>query len=362
MLTLPDFQTAKRRTRMRTKASSGNFAYSLPTFLLPLLLSLVSQFVAATPNQKSGVEHPFKVCTVYPHLKDSYWLSVNYGMVEQARDLNIELKVFESGGYSNQIKQQQQLVDCVEWGADAIILGTVSPDLYQHSLRDLIGQTPVFATVNHLELDTFHSKYLKGKVGVDWYQMGFLTGQYLASQHPLNSGRVNISLFPGPDSSGGTKPAIKGFYDAIKGSDVHIIDTLWADNDKELQRNLVQESLQQYDVEYIVGSAVATEAAISEIRSKDGEEQAKLVSIYLSHGVYRGIIRGRVEFSPTDQMVEQGRLSVLQAYDYLTGNPYEYAQAPIIQVITPTDTLENRIDNSLSPSGYRPTFSVESID
>ena len=32
-----------------------------------------------------------KLCAVYPHLKDSYWLSINFGMTEQAKQRSIEL-------------------------------------------------------------------------------------------------------------------------------------------------------------------------------------------------------------------------------------------------------------------------------
>ncbi len=57
-----------------------------------------------------------KVCALYPHLKDSYWLSVNYGMVDEARKQRLELKVLEAGGYPSQLKQQQQIKDCIAWG------------------------------------------------------------------------------------------------------------------------------------------------------------------------------------------------------------------------------------------------------
>ncbi|MGF1719407.1 TMAO reductase system periplasmic protein TorT [Vibrio kyushuensis] len=302
------------------------------------------------------------ICAVYPHLKDSYWLSVNYGMVEEATKLGVNLKVFEAGGYPNQVKQKQQLKACVEWGADAIILGTVAPNIYYNDLKQITDNTPIFATVNHLSVSKNNQNVLKGTVGVDWYWMGFLTGEYLANKHPSNSGSVNVALLPGPSSSGGTKPVIKGFYDAINDSDIKIIKTSWADNDKELQRNLVQELIEGYDVEYIVGSAVAIEAAISEVRTLKQTTPIKLISTYLSHGVYRGIVRNRVEFAPTDQMVKQGRLSLLQAYHYLSGHAYEPIQEPKIQIITNFDTQQDIIKDSLSPSGYRPTFSVGSID
>ncbi|MGY3571353.1 TMAO reductase system periplasmic protein TorT [Vibrio paucivorans] len=312
----------------------------------------------------TGVAHADdnKLCAIYPHLKDSYWLSVNYGMVDEARKLGIQLQVFESGGYPNHDKQREQLKRCTQWGADAIVLGTVAPNIYQNDLPELIGNTPLFASVNHLEVGKANQASLKGEVGVDWYWMGYLVGQYMAEKHPKGSGITNIALLPGPVSRGGTKPVIQGFHRAIKGSDINVVETYWADNDKELQRNLVQKVIDGHEVKYIVGSAVAIEAAISELRTAGKSQKISLISTYLSHGVYRGLLRKRVEFAPTDKMVKQGRLSVRQAYQYLNNQPYEFAQAPIIEPLTPNKLKPSVIADSLSPSEYRPTFEVNLID
>lgn len=311
----------------------------------------------ATPILAQANE-PERICAVYPHLKDSYWLSVNYGMVDEANQKGVDLRVLESGGYLNLEKQKEQISLCVRWDADAIILGTVSPDLFYTSLRQTASSTPVFAAVNELTVDEANSNVVKGQVGVDWYWMGHYTGEYLKSKHPEGSGIANVVLLPGPQSSGGTKPVVKGIYDAIEGSDIRIIDTYWADNDKELQRNLVQAAIDNKNTDYIVGSAVAIEAAISELRSSNKQDSIGLVSTYLSHGVYRGLLRNRVEFAPTDKMVKQGRLSIRQAVSYLRGEQYDRVVAPTIETLTPNNLDSEVIDQSLSPSEYRPTFYV----
>lgn len=306
----------------------------------------------------ASAAEPPRLCAIYPHLKDSYWLSVNYGMVDEARKQGADLRVLEAGGYMNYDKQKEQLSLCARWNADAIILGTVAPELYDNSLRQYTGAIPIFAAVNKLSLNEENQVNLKGEVGVDWYWMGFYAGDYLKQRHPSGSGITNIALLPGPRSSGGTKPVLKGFYDAIKHSDLRIIDTLWADNDKELQRNLVQKAIDNDDVDYIVGSAVAIEAAISELRAAGKTEQIGLVSTYLSHGVYRGLLRDKVEFASTDKMVKQGRLSVQQAVSYLRHKDYQRVGAPKIEPLTPKTLNKKVIEDSLSPSEYRPTFYV----
>ncbi|MFN1512656.1 TMAO reductase system periplasmic protein TorT [Vibrio owensii] len=303
-----------------------------------------------------------KICAIYPHLKDSYWLSVNYGMVSEAEKLDVDLRVLEAGGYPNKMRQEQQLALCTQWGADAIILGTVDPQAYEHNLKNWVGDTPVFATVNQLDLDEEQSKLLKGVVGVDWYWMGYEAGKYLAEKHPKGSGNTNVALLLGPRTRGGTKPVTTGFYEAIKDSDIRIVDSYWADNDKELQRNLVQRVIDMGNIDYIVGSAVAIEAAISELRSAEKTEEIGLVSVYLSHGVYRGLLRHKVLFAPTDKMVEQGRLSVMQAVHYLRHQPYEKHASPTIKALTPKTLHDDTIEDSLSPSEYRPTFSVKAVD
>ncbi|NVD07866.1 TMAO reductase system periplasmic protein TorT [Vibrio sp. JPW-9-11-11] len=323
----------------------------------PAWLAIAAIFAISITPRAVG-QQVERLCAVYPHLKDSYWLSVNYGMVDEARVQGVDLRVLEAGGYPNLDKQREQLELCTEWQADAIILGTVAPDLYAQSLKYEVNQTPVFATVNKLITDQENQSVVKGEVGVDWYWMGYYAGEYLKKKHPKGSGIVEIALLPGPKSSGGTKPVIQGFYSAIQNSDIEIKETYWADNDKELQRNLVQQVIEQSDVQYIVGSAVAIEAAVSELRSSGKQQQIGLISTYLSHGVYRGLLRNRIEFAPSDKMVLQGRLSVKQAVRYLRNQPYEHVQAPIIEPLTPTQLSPEVIANSLSPSEYRPTFYI----
>ncbi|MEH5055761.1 TMAO reductase system periplasmic protein TorT, partial [Citrobacter braakii] len=66
----------------------------------------------------------WKLCALYPSLKDSYWLSVNYGMLEAAKKYGVSLKVLEAGGYRQFDTQKSQIAQCQQWGADAILLGS----------------------------------------------------------------------------------------------------------------------------------------------------------------------------------------------------------------------------------------------
>lgn len=336
----------------------ASYGMEIITHTPPFAEHKQSQAIQYQPLKKAV--KGWKICAVYPHLKDSYWISVNYGMVEYARQLGIRLKVLEAGGYPNLDKQLAQIMDCQQWEADAIILGTVDSVAYQGMLSRLTGDIPVFATINDINMeDPDTRKNVIAKVGVDWYEMGKVAGEFLAARHPKGSGITNIALLPGPSKRGGTKPVTRGFRDAIKNSDINIVTTLWADNSKELQRNLIQELLAgKQHLDYIVGGAVAAEVAISELRANEKSADIKIISTYLSHGVYRGLRRGKILFAPTDKMAQQAMLSIDQAVRYLEDKPFYHDLSPRIEWLTPANLPRETITDSLSPAEYRPVFSV----
>ncbi|MFZ4214712.1 TMAO reductase system periplasmic protein TorT, partial [Pantoea endophytica] len=88
----------------------------------------------------------WKLCALYPNLKDGYWLSINYGMSKAAARLGVTLNVYEAGGYRQGGVQQNQLQACQRWGADAILLGSSVAQVPDAAL--FAKQTPLIEVVN----------------------------------------------------------------------------------------------------------------------------------------------------------------------------------------------------------------------
>lgn len=130
------------------------------------------------------------------------------------------------------------------------------------------------------------------------------------ARHPAGSAPVRIAWFPGPRGAGWVSFVEQGFRAAIAGSAAEIVTTLYGDTGLEQQVLLVEQALEQRpDIDYLVGSGPMAEAAVSILRARGLTGRVRIVSIYLSRAVYRGIIRGRIMAAPTDFPVEQGRLS-----------------------------------------------------
>lgn len=304
----------------------------------------------------SVVSKAWRLCALYPHLKDSYWLSINYGMVAQARKLGVELKVLDAGGYHRADKQLAQIDECRAWGADALLLGSVSFADRRDELKARVAGLRVFGLVNDVPIDP-----LLGRVATSWNAMGRHIGEFIAARHPAGSDGVKIAWFPGA-SRWSDRPNVElGFFDALKSASVReLVVKEGADNDRRIMRALLEDALRAHpDIDYVVGGAMLAEAALIEVRHLEPTRRPKIVSYYFTHGVYRGLLRGKVLMAVTDQMVLLGQLSVDQASRYLEGLPFEKDIAPSMQTLTAgaNNTPETR--NSLSPARFSPVFDVQ---
>ncbi len=297
---------------------------------------------------------PWRICAVYPHLKDSYWLSINFGMIKQAKQRAIKLKVLEAGGYGNSDSQWQQIEHCRKWQADAILFGSVLFDPFSEQLGLINRHTPLFGLVN--EVDKVE---LTASIGVSWDEMGFKLGKYLAKIHPASTPTVRLAWFPGPLNGGGSEQATTGLIRAIKGSAIELVTIEYGLNDNISQFSLIKSVLTKYpNIDYLAGNAVMAEMAISEVSAISAQQRPKILSHYFSHGVYRGIARGKIMMANTDQMVLQGKMAINQVIDYLDGRDIESNQGPKILTIDPTNIDKFTLSDSLSPSDYKPSYQV----
>jgi protein TorT len=324
--------------------------WKLETWSTPFDYSSDSRIIDYQPT--TPAHRAWHLCIAYPHLKDAYWLNVNYGMVQEARRLGVAFTLVEAGGYPNLERQRQQIEQCVSEGADALIVGPVSFRGLNQSIARIAETMPVLATVNDID-DTG----IAAKSGVSWTTMGQVAGEYLAKRHQAGTEPVTVAWFPGPQGAGWVDFIETGFMLGLKDSSVDVVVTKWGDTGKEIQRTLVQEVLESHpQVDYIVGNALMAEAAISTLRNRSLQNQIKVISTYFTPAVYRGIRRGRILAAPTDAPVMQGRISIDQAVRILEGRDVVKHAGPQIQMIDQNNWKNFDVSNSLAPPSFLPTF------
>jgi periplasmic protein TorT len=296
------------------------------------------------------------LCVSFPHMKDPYWMAVDYGVVDESEREGVRMHLVEAGGYTNLNTQISQIEDCVAAGANAVIIGAISLDGLNNLVKEIRAKNiPVIDVINGIS-----SPELSAKSLVSFGEMGFKAGEYLAKLHPAGSAPVKVAWFPGPPGAGWVEAGNLGFQKAVKDSAIQVVDTKYGDTGKEVQLKLVEDTLEAYpDISYIVGTAVTAEAATGLLRSRGLEDQIKIVSYYFTPGVDQGIRRGQILAAPTDSAVIQGRVAIDQAVRILEGKDYLKHVGPALYVIDKSNIETFDRSSSLAPDDFKPTFSVE---
>ena len=292
------------------------------------------------------------VCVLVPHFKDEYWLSVGYGLEQQAERLELDLLLYEAGGYRARSRQIGQIDTCIEQGVDAILIGAVTsdhPDLIA-SIEQAAQKTPVIGLVNELHADT-----LSGRIGVDWQDMGQAVGHHLTKLHPDGSPRKTAIFISGPSEAGWTGPLEAGLRNGLSGSEVTILEVFGADTGLSQQLAQVEAALERYpNADYLIGSAPAIEAAIGVLVNSDDPDPPQLISTYISHTVMRGLMNGRVLAAPFDDPAMQGDMALNQVVSVLASGKPAGLVGPDIVLLTRSDPMLT--DIQISPAEYFPSI------
>ncbi len=296
------------------------------------------------------------ICVSFPHMKDAYWLGVDYGVVEEARRQGVKMQLVEAGGYTNLAKQISQLEDCVSRGANAVVIGAISADGMTNLVKSIRAKNiPVIDVINGINSPEVSAKSL-----VSFYTMGHSAGEHLVKLHPAGTKPAKVGWFPGPAGAGWVEAAHKGFMDAVKGSALQVLDPKYGDTGKEAQSKLVEDVLQgNPDLAYIAGTAVTAEAAQGIVRSRGLEKKVKIMAFYMTPGVYEGIQKGRIMAAPADSMVIQGRIAIDQAVRLLEAKDVVKHVGPKIFVVDQANLKSIPHDTILPPASFKPVFAVK---
>jgi periplasmic protein TorT len=310
--------------------------------------------LAYVPLDKA--DKKFDICVSFPHMKDSYWLAVDYGVVEESRREGVKMTLVEAGGYTNLPKQISEIEDCVAAGAQGVVIGAISYDGLNNLVSEIKSKgIPVIDVINGMS-----SKDISAKSLVSFGEMGAKAGEYLAKLHPRGSGKVKVAWFPGPPGAGWVEAGNKGFVDAVKNSDIEIVDTKYGDTGKEVQLKLVEDVLEANpDIQYIVGTSPTAEASVGLLKDRGLTGKIKVLAYYFTPPVYEGIKNGTILAAPTDSAVIQGRIAIDQVVRILEGKPYEKHVGPALYVIDKTNVNDFDKASSLAPDDFKPTFSVD---
>ena len=312
----------------------------------------------AKPNKR------YQVGVSFPHLKDVYWLAVDYGIVNEARKLGVGITLVEAGGYDNLAKQQEQVRGLVKDGIDGLILGSISYTKNNELVEEVVKQgIPVIEVINDIEAGAISAKAL-----VSFYDMGFFAGEYVAGRAEADGKKlVKVAFLPGPKGSGWADETLLGFRAATEFFDgeMQVLGVKWGDTGAAAQSTLIKQALKEYpDIDYLVGNAVA--AAEAPKLLKEAGSKACVVGTYITPPVYEGIQNGSIAAAPADRAADQARIAVGMVVRLLggekPGDDFPFRAGPLIPVITQKNIKDYPYEQLFGPRTFKPVFRLEPKD
>lgn len=303
-----------------------------------------------TPLEKA--EKPWNLCVLYPHIQDGYWVSVNYGMVEEAKRLGVNLTIYQAGGYTSLPKQISQYDDCVVAGADAILISPISEAGVAAKITEGMNKGIVNIAVANPILET----PITARVTPDFYQKGYQTGEY--AKKLLGDKEGKAVGFPGPQGSGWAETYMSGFRDSVKEGNIKLLAEQFGEASVPAQLRLVEDALQTYaDMNVVWGGAPTAEAAIGAVEDA-GRDDVMIVSSYENQTMLDAVKSGKVVAFATEYPVMMGRIGVDLAVRALEKKPHEK-----VLLVSPGIVTKDNIDSFdttqiFAPANTRPVFSV----
>lgn len=295
---------------------------------------------------------PWRICVLFPHMKDSIWLAVDYGIVEEARRTNVSMTLYEAGGYENLTRQLSQFDDCMAQNFDAFIIGQISEGGFAQKFKEAkAAGKPVIVVLNPLDNPDVTSRvypYIS--------DMTKASAQFLIDQ--LNGQPGKVVTFPGPGGSGWAELFNDNFKMDLKGqSNITVLGERFGDSGVAVQLGLIQDALQAYpDMNVIYGGAPAIEAAIGATAAV-GRTDVVFVPAYENQAMLDAVKEKQIGGFVTQYPALEGRITVDLAVRALEKKDPLWLVATIPAVVSDL----NKIDTTLlmAPSGFEAVYSVE---
>lgn len=298
-------------------------------------------------------ENSWNLCVLFPHLQDSYWLSVNYGIAQEAERLGQKFTLLQAGGYSNLPRQISQYDDCLAAGADAILIGAISEAGLAAKINEGMEKGVVNIAVANPILDT----PITARITPDFHAKGYETGEFV-KKFLGETGGVAVG-FPGPQGSGWAETYMSGFRDSTATGNLKLAAELFGEASVPAQLRLVEDALQTYpDMTVIWGGAPTAEAAIGAVIDA-GREDMTIIASYENQTMLSAVESGKVLAFATEYPVMMGRISVDLAVRALEGAEHEKVLLVSPGIVTEENVGEFDTTQIFAPEGFRPIFSAE---
>lgn len=286
-----------------------------------------------------------------PSLSESFWISMVYGVKQEAKKRGVNVVVTSAGGDANANQQISQIQNLMQRKVDALIVGATDGDAVKPVVDQAAQQgVPVVGVSSTPNTDTLASAVYTDNVGMGKIQADCL-GKAL-------HGQGQVGVLGGPAGQSWADMRLQGFKDALSKSypGVKIVATSRLADNRNAALTTVQDWVQRFP--QLNGIYSATDdigsGAVDGMQSAHRLDRVRITSSNFSPAAEQLLKNGSFVCVSVQKIVEQGRQSVIQALNAIQHKPVKKTVITSVLELTKGNFADTDFGPIRAPVGYKP--------
>ncbi|MBE3595782.1 MAG: substrate-binding domain-containing protein [Hydrogenibacillus sp.] len=289
-----------------------------------------------------------------PAVATAFWVSLYYGVEDEAKKQGVELIALDAGGYDQSSKQIQQILDLIQRKVDAILVGATDGQAIAPVVEQAVDAGIPVVGVSSLPA----TDKLAVTVGADHYGLGQQQAICLGKKL---EGKGQVALMAGPPGVNWAMERVRGFKETLASMfpEMELVAEKQSNSDRTSGRKIMEDWLQAYPDLKGIGSVVDDlgAGAADALASAGKTGSIQIASSNLSAIGQQYLREGKILCESTQQVVLQGRLAVQAAVKLARGEQPAQTKYVTDAVLVYKDDLDT-MDMSLisAPNDYKPSI------
>jgi ABC-type sugar transport system substrate-binding protein len=286
-----------------------------------------------------------------PDSSISFWVSMAYGVEQEAKKLGVDVVTASAGGDANANQQISQIQDLMQRDVDALIVGATDANAVKPVVEQAIAQGIPVVGASSLP----NSKKLTASVFTDNVGMGTIEAKCLGE---AIDGNGTVAMLVGPAGQIWADLRAKGFKDTLRKEfpDVKVVaSTRLADN-RNAALTITQNWLQRFpSLSGIYSVTDDTGAgAVDALQAANKAGQVKVSASNFSPAARQLLEKGQFVCTAAQQIVTQGEQALLQAVNAAKKKPVKETVVTPVVKLTKENMAETSTAELQAPAGFTP--------
>ncbi|HSR67253.1 MAG TPA: sugar ABC transporter substrate-binding protein [Acidobacteriota bacterium] len=306
-------------------------------FIVTVIAVLLLALAWTACNRPDQQERGTRIALVLKTLNNPFFIDMQAGAQEAADRLGVELVVQAAERELDVEKQMQIVENLIQTDVDAICLTpSGSKEIVPAVVKANAAGIPVLILDTRLDQPTASSQGAQTAafIGSDNYDGGRIAGRHLVE---LTGGKAKVAVLEGIPGHETGDSRLRGFREAIAGSQVEIVASQPANWERDQGFNVFQNMLQAHpeiDALFACNDMMAL-GAIEAIEAAGRTGQITVIGFDAVQDARQAMQEGKMQASVAQFPSQMGKLAVERAVALLRGEEIERDNSVPIQLVTP---------------------------